>query len=326
MILVERTRVLKWNHHVEWSMLFSSEVASLIGAIGLLALAVSWHHSRKGGIRLAQFGWVLVGLTFFNDASKYLGHDDPVLTVFCIAALPMGVGMAFWEQRVDDAKTLRSLIWARGAVAYAGGPYLLIAHVPWLNVLAIWFVASQAAFFLRFSGNGDVVLGETTVNTLDGEVAWSAWEGNRWFMGDFIGEYPFQTELTLSDGTSIGINFVLACTALQSMVIFIGAIAVLDIDWKRRCRALLLTIPVIHILNLFRNAGLIWMHMTYTNWSYLGMSVFEFGHAYAARVVSLGAMFLMALIMFDILPELHRHIVRLLRPFGLLQVKNKKKT
>ena len=307
-------------------MLFSSEVASLIGAIGLLALAVSWHRSRMGGIRLAQFGWVLVGLTFFNDASKYLGHDDPVLTVFCIAALPMGIGMAFWEQRVDDAKTLRSLIWARGAVAYAGGPYLLIAHVPWLNVLAIWFVASQAAFFLRFSGNGDVVLGETTVNTLDGEVAWSAWEGNRWFMGDFIGEYPFQTELLLSDGTSIGINFVLACTALQSMVIFIGAIAVLDIDWKRRCRALLLTIPVIHILNLFRNAGLIWMHMTYTNWSYLGMSVFEFGHAYAARVVSLGAMFLMALIMFDILPELHRHIVRLLRPFGLLQVKDKKKT
>ena len=177
-----------------------------------------------------------------------------------------------------------------------------------------------------FSGNGDVVLGETTVNTIDGEVAWSAWDGNRWFMGDFVGEYPFQTELLLSDGTAIGINFVLACTALQSMVIFIGAIAVLDIDWKRRCRALILTIPVIHILNLFRNAGLIWMHMTYVNWSYLGMSVFEFGHAYAARVVSLAAMFLMALIMFDILPELHRHIVRLLRPFGLLQVKTKNKT
>ena len=65
--------------------------------------------------------------------------------------------------------------------------------------------------------------------------------------------------------------------------------------------------------------------MTYTNWSYLGMSVFEFGHAYAARVVSLAAMFLMALIMFDILPELHRHIVRLLRPFGLLQAKTKSK-
>ena len=305
-------------------MLFSAEVASLIGAIGLISLAVSWHRRKKGEIRLAQFGWVLVGLTFFNDAEKYLSHGDVVLTVFTIATLPMAVGMAMWEQRVNDPKTQRALIWSRGAVAYAGGPYLLIAHVPWLNVLAIWFVASQAALFLRFSGSGDVVLGETTVNTVNGEVAWSTWDGNRWFMGEFVGEYPFQTELLLSDGTAIGINFVLACTALQSMVIFIGAIAVLDIDWKRRCRALILTLPVIHILNLFRNAGLIWMHMTYTEWSYLGMSVFEFGHAYAARVVSLGAMFLMAMVMFDILPELHRHIVRLLRPFGLLQPQAKK--
>mgnify|MGYP003324467324 FL=1 len=305
-------------------MLFSAEVASLIGAIGLISLAVSWHRRKKGEIRLAQFGWVLVGLTFFNDAEKYLSHGDVVLTVFTIATLPMAVGMAMWEQRVNDPKTQRALIWSRGAVAYAGGPYLLIAHVPWLNVLAIWFVASQAALFLRFSGSGDVVLGETTVNTVNGEVAWSTWDGNRWFMGEFVGEYPFQTELLLSDGTAIGINFVLACTALQSMVIFIGAIAVLDIDWKRRCRALILTLPVIHILNLFRNAGLIWMHMTYTEWSYLGMSVFEFGHAYAARVVSLGAMFLMAIVMFDILPELHRHIVRLLRPFGLLQPQAKK--
>ncbi|MFQ3317256.1 MAG: hypothetical protein ACI8T6_000683, partial [Candidatus Poseidoniaceae archaeon] len=167
-------------------MLFTPEVASLIGAIGLLSLAVSWHRRKKGEIRLAQYGWVLVGLTFFNDASKYLAHDDPVLTVFSVAALPMGVGMAFWEQRNTDLKTSRSLIWARGAVAYAGGPYLLIAHVPWLNVLAIWFVASQAALFLRFSGSGDVILGETTVNTINGEVAWSAWDGNRWFMGDFV--------------------------------------------------------------------------------------------------------------------------------------------
>ena len=121
----------------------------------------------------------------------------------------------------------------------------------------------------------------------------------------------------------IGINFVLACTALQSMVIFIGAIAVLDLDWRRRIRAILFTIPVIHILNVFRNVGLIWMHQTYTTWSFYGMSVFEFGHNYAARFVSLFAMFFMALIMFEILPELHRHIVRLLKPLGVMQPKKR---
>jgi exosortase/archaeosortase len=53
------------------------------------------------------------------------------------------------------------------------------------------------------------------------------------------------------------------------------------------------------------------------------MSIFEFGHNYAARFVSLFAMFFMALIMFEILPELHRHIVRLLKPLGIMQPKKK---
>jgi archaeosortase A (PGF-CTERM-specific) len=261
-------------------------------------------------------------LYFFNDASLYLAHDDLILTLFSVMTLPMAIGMAVWESRAEDERTKASLTWARGAVAYAGGPYLLIAHVPWLSVLAIWFVAAQAAVFLRFSGGDHVVMGETWVNTSQGQVTWEEFEGNRWFMGSSSEEYMFQTELLLADGgAAIGINFILACTALQSMVIFIGAIAVLDIDWRRRCRVLFLTVPLIHILNLFRNAGLIWLHTTYVEWTLLDMSVFEFGHGYVARVVSLFAMFIMALIMFDLLPELHKHIVRLLEPLGLMQPK-----
>ena len=121
----------------------------------------------------------------------------------------------------------------------------------------------------------------------------------------------------MADGSFIGINFVLACTALQSMVIFIGAIAVLDLDWRRRIRAILFTIPVIHILNVFRNVGLIWMHQTYTTWSFYGMSIFEFGHNYAARFVSLGAMFLLALVLFEMLPQMHRNVLALMKPIGI---------
>lgn len=303
-------------------MLVSNEVISIIGAFGLVALAISWHRRESSPVRLSQVGWISVGLYFFNDASLYLAHDDLILTLFSVMTLPMAIGMALWESRADDERTKASLTWARGAVAYAGGPYLLIAHVPWLSVLAIWFVAAQAAVFLRFSGGDHVVMGETWVNTSQGQVTWEEFEGNRWFMGSSSEEYMFQTELLLADGgAAIGINFILACTALQSMVIFIGAIAVLDIDWRRRCRVLFLTVPLIHILNLFRNAGLIWLHTTYVEWTLLEMSVFEFGHGYVARVVSLFAMFIMALIMFDLLPELHKHIVRLLEPLGLMQPK-----
>ena len=47
------------------------------------------------------------------------------------------------------------------------------------------------------------------------------------------------------------------------------------------------------------------------SWSLWGLSVFEFGHSYAARFVSLFAMFLLALIMFEMLPTMHRNIIAL---------------
>ena len=46
------------------------------------------------------------------------------------------------------------------------------------------------------------------------------------------------------------------------------------------------------------------------------MGIFDFAHSYAAKVASLFAMFLMAIALFDLLPELHRHIMRILRPLG----------
>ena len=51
--------------------------------------------------------------------------------------------------------------------------------------------------------------------------------------------------------------------------------------------------------------------------------MFEFGHSYAARVVSLFAMFVMAIAMFELLPELHRHILRLMDASGLRKKKTK---
>ena len=302
----------------------AQSIVALIGAIGLISLALSWHLRGGNSVRLAQLGWIFVGIYFFSGAWKYQAKGDIILTTMSLVALPMTVGLAYWESNTTDKRSRSALNWARGAMAYAGGPYLLISHVPWLNVLAIWFVASQVALFYRLSGTGDIELGETWVETTSGKVTWDEWDGNRWFSADTIGEFPFQTELVMADGSFIGINFVLACTALQSMVIFIGAISVLDLGWKRRVRAIMFTIPVIHILNVFRNVGLIWMHQTYTTWSFYGMNVFEFGHNYASRFVSLFAMFFMALIMFEILPELHRHIVRLLKPLGIMQPDKKK--
>ena len=279
----------------------------------MFLLAVGWLQRRSASVRIAQVGWVLVGFYFFSQSWKYLEHNDAILTVLCAFTLPLACLAAWWEQNADGHQK-EAIVWARGTVAFAGGPYLLITYVPYLSVLAIWFVASQSAWFLGFATGQKIEIGTTWVNDSSGRVSWENWEGNRWFATDFSSEYAFQSELLLADGTMIGINFVLACTALQSMVLFIGAISVLELSWKKRIRALLLIVPLIHLLNVFRNAGLIWMHMTYTQWNLWGMSVFEFGHSYVARVVSLFAMFLMALIMFEMLPSMHRNIMALMSP------------
>ena len=292
-------------------MLVSQESATLLGAVGMFLLAVGWLQRRSASVRIAQVGWVLVGFYFFSQSWKYLEHNDAILTVLCAFTLPLACLAAWWEQNADGHQK-EAIVWARGTVAFAGGPYLLITYVPYLSVLAIWFVASQSAWFLGFATGQKIEIGTTWVNDSSGRVSWENWEGNRWFATDFSSEYAFQSELLLADGTMIGINFVLACTALQSMVLFIGAISVLELSWKKRIRALLLIVPLIHLLNVFRNAGLIWMHMTYTQWNLWGMSVFEFGHSYVARVVSLFAMFLMALIMFEMLPSMHRNIMALI--------------
>ena len=297
----------------------------MAGALGMVLLAISWHKRRNEGVsRLAQVGWILVGFYFFNDSRYYFEINDLVLTIMTAFALPIAVALVIAEARSLTARDRAALNWARGCVAYAGGPYLLVAHIPWLSVLAIWFVASQVAMFLSFTGTADIKLGNTYVNTDDGrQYLWEEWDGNKWFMTDGFAEHPFQTELIMADGGFIGINFVLACTALQSMIVFVGAISVLDVERKRRIRALLFTVPIIHILNLFRNAGLIWMHRSYEGWEYLGLSMFEFGHSYASRVVSLFAMFIMAIAMFELLPELHRHILRLLESAGLRKKKQR---
>ena len=297
-------------------------VATILGAVGLIVLFVTWK-SRTGKLEfLAPVGWILTGFYFFNDISFYIQHNDPVLTVMSAITLPAAIGIAMWERNVSKEKYKSALLWFRGTVAVAGLPYLLIAHVPMLNVLAIWFVAWQSAALLSFAGGADITLGETYANPANGvSENWETWDGNKWFLTDEMSEFSFHTEL-LVNGEPIYINFVLACTAIQSMIIFVGAISVLNIGWKKRVRALFVALSLIHILNLFRNAGLIWLQMGYPDWRWMGLSIFEFGHAYAARFVSLGAMFLLALVLFEMLPQMHRNVLALLSPLGIKKKKS----
>jgi len=101
------------------------------------------------------------------------------------------------------------------------------------------------------------------------------------------------------------VSLVLACTGLQSMAVFIGILMALKgVDLNRRLKAFLATVPTIYVLNLIRNAGVIY------GVEKLGYS-FSFMHNVIGKTGSLLALIIIAYYVFDLLPELYDRIIKI---------------
>jgi len=285
--------------------------------IGLVCIGLAFHRPNSTTKWLPPIGWVCIGVYFYLGAEHYFEISDPVLIFMSIAALPICIAYGGWEAiLIREKRSVEAVDWLRGAVFWSAMPYLAIQHIPMLNAGIVWFTAWNTSLFLQWTGAGDIQLGQMMVDLGTTSETWTNWNGNRWLMTDTLGEGGFYVPMIHADGTEVNIGFVLGCSALQSMIVFVGAIvAVSGTPWQRRARALMITIPLIHILNVFRNAGIIWLHVEYNaSWDFNGMNIFDFGHAYAAKFLSLGAMFLMALVLFDLLPKLHSNVIAVLDP------------
>ena len=298
----------------------------IIGLCGMIFLGFAFNSKLIISKYSAPIGWLLVGAYFGLSCPYYIEIKDPVLVLMTGFAPIAGVGLAYYEIKktfnIGNLGKLTGvpehLIWLRGMIFLAGTPYLLVAQIPYLNRLAILFVAWQVVFFMRWTGSGDITLGEFVINTSEvpgNQVLWDDWTGNKWWLLEQLPENGMFVQLISTDGSSIGINFVLACTALQSIIVFVGAILAVKTKVNLKVRTLMIVVPLIHILNLFRNAGLIWLHTNYPEWEWFGISIFDFGHSYASKVLSLFAMFLMAIVIFEILPKLHTNVLKVIDPF-----------
>ena len=115
-------------------LLLDRAIATPLGVVGMVILFATWK-SKSGKFEyLAPLGWVLTGLYFFNDAWFYASKEDIILTVMSGLTLPGAIAISVWERRVTEESDAKALRWFRGAVSVAGLPYILIAHVPILNV------------------------------------------------------------------------------------------------------------------------------------------------------------------------------------------------
>lgn len=102
---------------------------------------------------------------------------------------------------------------------------------------------------------------------------------------------------------NVPISIIFACTAIQSMVLFVGMIgAITSAKPRRKALGLLATVIPIYFLNLIRNAGVVFMVGS-------GMVSFDIAHNVIGKIGSLLALILLLLITFKIVPELYAEIL-----------------
>ena len=281
---------------------------------GAIFLAIEFHRKEEDGVPLsAALGWLLTGLSVYLMAEKYVEIQDPVLVVMTALCLPAGIGLAYMELK-GGSRSDKTLVWLRGAVAWSVIPYYFVYSVPVLNMAFVEITGTVTIWWLEASGAGSYTLGPMMVDLAqEGHTLTSDWDGNRAILTEPLGEGGFYLPMLDQAGRPVSIGFILSCSALQSMIVFVGAIVALSgVSWRRKARGLFISIPTIFVLNAFRNAGIVWLHVTYPDWRWLGLDIFDFAHSYAAKVASLGAMFVMALALFGLLPELHAHVMRII--------------
>ena len=97
------------------------------------------------------------------------------------------------------------------------------------------------------------------------------------------------------------IEIILACTAIQSMVLFTGLVFGVSAPWNRQFKAFIVSVPIIYVLNLVRNVFVTAAY--FGEWFGPPLRSFEIGHGVIARIFVMVSLIAVAYAVFIILPE-----------------------
>ncbi len=273
-------------------------------------LIVGWRKRTTIGHTAAMAGWLLFGLFWLLTIPHFLEKDEPVNAIYCFLGFPLFLFILYHEHLSirwgDDPD---SLSFMAGTVGMSAGMYFMIDTFPQVAGFFVWLTAIETAGFLSLFG----------YEARAGGISY-----------DDIVRVP------IFHGEQRGISIILACTAIQSIVIFIAAIWTTRVKQdpmkifsfrvptglatlfgyektertykemttllSRKWAAFLITVPIILLLNIVRTAAVIYL-------VYEGHVDFEMAHNWLSRWGSMFVLIVLAYIMFDLLPELHDNIV-----------------
>lgn len=253
----------------------------LFGGLILLGIGFLIEEKKKGAL-LRITGWLLFSFYWATQPNTlyYYEGGDIINAVICI--LGVYVLLYFLYKEVVNIGIKNKpvcLNWVAGATSIAGLIYFTTDKINVLREGLINIVAQQSAWLLSLFSNKVMVKGNLI------------WFGYHYDMLQQYGSYSATAQI------------IFACTAIQSMMLFVGMIGALKAANPRaRGYALLSTVPVIYLLNLVRNAGVIFLSGSQITTMYIA-------HNYIGKFGSLIALIILVFVVFKILPELYEHIL-----------------
>jgi archaeosortase A (PGF-CTERM-specific) len=251
--------------------------------------------SKKIGHIVAAFGWVVFGLSWgLKTPEFYLVEHNIMYTVACALAIPATLYLALLMIR-DERESLMVLT---KSAAISGIFYFPFAFFPWLGGWLIQVTTDITLVAVNALGQHAVAKGD--VITLNGEK----------------------------------VQIILACTAIQSMALFIGVVGCIKAPWERKLKAFLASVPVIYVLNIIRNTFVIsayggqWFQIapqTIVEWTgeTADYASFFWAHNVLAETGSLIALVAISYAVITFLPETLAYISDI---FGLIRPENIRKS
>ncbi len=242
-------------------------------ALGLLVTAAIIPKQNRLKFTVAGAGWVFFAVYWAFQWQQYLELEDYTnvfLTIFTsLLCVFIGYVMIRQDKRLknDINGTGTSLFMATTAAAIGGISYFAFSEIQSMNTWIISTVTDQTIWLASLFG--------IMVTRLDWNI---------------ISVNGYRVEI------------ILACTAIESIALFIGIIACVNAPFRRLASAFLVSVPVIYGLNLIRNVfivdayGMTWFGDPDTS--------FYIAHTVIAKIGSLVALFIIAYAVLKILPEI----------------------
>jgi archaeosortase A (PGF-CTERM-specific) len=266
--------------------LWSYIALDLLLLISLCLLGAGLASKRNGHHLLRAVGWAGFGIYWGLQAPHYWTIDDAVNVLGCLMALPIFCYLGYHEylshKWSDEYEPLRFVGWAM-FIASVG--FFVVDKVPAVSGALILAAAQQSVWLANIFG-------------YDFGVQGVDYYGNPWYYKtDYLPANEVSAPLM-----GVDIKIVIACTAIQALLITAAFIFASRGDNRRKWLSFAVVAPAIYAVNLARNALV--MALTRDN----GLDYFDFAHNVIGKTMSLVALVVLVLYAFWRIPELYEDI------------------